>query len=259
MRKQYGNLGRSILVGFFTQHEKPYTDEQIAKVAPPFMPKSLEDLLAQVGRGETDRQRSLPRGFPGEQQAETPKRKVIKRSDDGWFNLRRVMGLKFRWPGACRAIGQRRRSTASRSAAFTRSCRSASPMAAPSPASASSAFSIRAWASPSTRSIRPSCTNMTSSSNAGSTSPGTSTNPRPSAFPAQIKVTALNQPGSLAEIAGIIGKANGNIDSLRMVGRQPDFTDMLIDVEVWDLKHLRDILAGLRGLTAVNAVERVMS
>jgi (p)ppGpp synthase/HD superfamily hydrolase len=27
------------------------------------------------------------------------KRKAITRSDDGWFNLRRVTGMKFRWPG----------------------------------------------------------------------------------------------------------------------------------------------------------------
>jgi (p)ppGpp synthase/HD superfamily hydrolase len=44
-----------------------------------------------------------------------------------------------------------------------------------------------------------------------------------------------------------------------MVGRQADFTDMLIDVEVWDLKHLRDILTGLRGLPVVSSVERVLS
>jgi hypothetical protein len=30
-------------------------------------------------------------------------------------------------------------------------------------------------------------------------------------------------------------------------------------LEVWDLKHLGDILKGLRSLSAVNAVERVLS
>jgi hypothetical protein len=34
---------------------------------------------------------------------------------------------------------------------------------------------------------------------------------------------------------------------------------MLIDIEVWDLKHLRDVLAGLRELPVVSHVERVMS
>jgi (p)ppGpp synthase/HD superfamily hydrolase len=50
-----------------------------------------------------------------------------------------------------------------------------------------------------------------------------------------------------------------NIDRLQMTSRREDFTDMLIDLEVWDLKHLRDILNGLKSLSAVNSVERVMS
>jgi (p)ppGpp synthase/HD superfamily hydrolase len=78
-------------------------------------------------------------------------------------------------------------------------------------------------------------------------------------FPAQIKVTAVNEPGSLAKIASVIGDKSGNIDKLQMVGRREDYTDMVIDLEVWDLKHLHDILSGLRGLTAVNAVDRVLS
>jgi (p)ppGpp synthase/HD superfamily hydrolase len=44
-----------------------------------------------------------------------------------------------------------------------------------------------------------------------------------------------------------------------MTDRRQDFTDMLIDLEVWDLKHLRDILNGLKALSAVNSVERVLS
>jgi (p)ppGpp synthase/HD superfamily hydrolase len=78
-------------------------------------------------------------------------------------------------------------------------------------------------------------------------------------FPAQIKVTAINEPGSLAKIASLIGESQGNIDKLQMVGRREDFTDMMIDIEVWDLKHMRDILAGLRGLSSVSSVERVLS
>jgi (p)ppGpp synthase/HD superfamily hydrolase len=57
----------------------------------------------------------------------------------------------------------------------------------------------------------------------------------------------------------VIGDKSGNIDKLQMVGRREDYTDMVIDLEVWDLKHLHDILSGLRGLTAVNAVDRVLS
>ena len=41
----------------------------------------------------------------------------------------------------------------------------------------------------------------------------------PERFPAKIVVTALNEPGTLAQIAQVIGEADGNIDNVRMVRR----------------------------------------
>ena len=64
----------------------------------------------------------------------------------------------------------------------------------------------------------------------------------PERFPAKLSVTALNEPGTLAQIAQLIGEADGNIDNVRMVRRAPDFTEMLIEVEVWDLDHLTQII-----------------
>ena len=37
-------------------------------------------------------------------------------------------------------------------------------------------------------------------------------------FPARIRVSALNEPGTLATIAEVIGTADGNIDNLKMLG-----------------------------------------
>ena len=80
---------------------------------------------------------------------------------------------------------------------------------------------------------------------------------RPERFPAKIKVTVLNKPGTLAQVAQVIGEADGNIDALRMTNRAADFTDMQIDLEVWDLTHLNEILSGLRAKPAVSKAERV--
>ena len=55
-------------------------------------------------------------------------------------------------------------------------------------------------------------------------------------FPAQIDVQAINEPGSLAGIAAVIGENGGNIDDIRLTSRSPDFRDILIDVGVWDLE-----------------------
>ena len=57
---------------------------------------------------------------------------------------------------------------------------------------------------------------------------------------------SVNEPGSLAQIAQVIAEHDGNIDNIRMTRRAPDFTDVLIDLEVYDLKHLNAIIAQLR-------------
>ena len=75
-------------------------------------------------------------------------------------------------------------------------------------------------------------------------------------FPARMNVTVVNEPGTLAQIARVIGEEDGNIDNLRMVRRAPDYTDMLIEVEVWDLAHLNRIISGLKSKPVVSKVER---
>ena len=76
-------------------------------------------------------------------------------------------------------------------------------------------------------------------------------------FPARVSVTAINSPGSLAEIAQVIATNDANIHMLSMVRTAPDFTEMLIDLEVWDLKHLNRLLSQLKDSSAVGGVRRV--
>jgi GTP pyrophosphokinase len=54
----------------------------------------------------------------------------------------------------------------------------------------------------------------------------------------------------------VIGKNNGNIMNLKIVNRSTDFFEILIDVEVKDVKHLTHIIAALRATPAINSVER---
>jgi GTP pyrophosphokinase len=54
----------------------------------------------------------------------------------------------------------------------------------------------------------------------------------------------------------VIGKNNGNIMNLKIVNRSTDFFEILIDVEVKDVKHLTNIIAALRATPAINSVER---
>lgn len=76
-------------------------------------------------------------------------------------------------------------------------------------------------------------------------------------FPANLFVSMINEPGSLAGVANIIAQTDGNIDNIKMTKRADDFTEMAIDLEVWDLKHLMRIINEVRALKIVSHVERV--
>ena len=75
-------------------------------------------------------------------------------------------------------------------------------------------------------------------------------------YTGRLKVTVANQPGSLSKLSTVIARHEGNISNLRIVNRSMDFFDMVIDVEVNDVKHLANITAALRATPAINAVER---
>ena len=79
----------------------------------------------------------------------------------------------------------------------------------------------------------------------------------PQRFPARIAVQSVNEPGTLAQIAQVIAEHDGNIDNISMTRPSPDFTKCVIDLEVYDLKHLNAIIAQLRAKTVVAAAERV--
>jgi len=76
-------------------------------------------------------------------------------------------------------------------------------------------------------------------------------------FPAQLAVQSVNEPGTLAQIAQVIAEHDGNIDNIRMTRQSPDFTELTIDLEVYNLKHLTSIISQLRAKKVVAAAERV--
>ena len=69
-------------------------------------------------------------------------------------------------------------------------------------------------------------------------------------------MVVANEPGSLGSLSTVIGKNQGNISNLKITSRSVDFFEMLIDVEVTDLKHLTNIIAALRASPVITSVER---
>jgi len=72
----------------------------------------------------------------------------------------------------------------------------------------------------------------------------------------RIDVTIGNEPGSLGALTSIIGTHGGNINNLKITNRSQDFFEILVDIEVQDVKHLTNIIAALRAAPSINSVER---
>jgi GTP pyrophosphokinase len=72
----------------------------------------------------------------------------------------------------------------------------------------------------------------------------------------RIAVTIGNEPGSLGALTTIIGKHGGNITNLKITNRSQDFFEILVDIEVQDVKHLTNIIAALRAAPSINSVDR---
>ena len=50
--------------------------------------------------------------------------------------------------------------------------------------------------------------------------------------------------------------SGGNISNLKITNRSTDFFEILVDIEVADVKHLSTIIAALRATPVINSVER---
>ena len=76
------------------------------------------------------------------------------------------------------------------------------------------------------------------------------------AHTARIAVVTGNDQSALAVVTNAIAKQDGAISNLKIVNRQSDFMETLVDVDVRDIAHLAKVLAGLRGANGIQSVER---
>ena len=263
LRKQYSELGRRLLISAFRRVGQEYSDEKLRKGLERLTQKSVEEVHATVGRGELPVKDVIRAVVPeAELTKETPaprklRRRVRGQSEEGWFNLAKVMGLKFRWPGSGAVSGDAEAKQAQ--GLPIRGLRNDVPVqfeeggAVPGDRivgvlTDGGGIGIFQIHSPKLKEYEHErWIDVTWDIDTDN----------PDRFPAKICVTALNEPGTLAQIAQVIGEADGNIDNVRMVRRAKDFTEILIELEVWDLDHLTQIITGLKARNVVSSVERV--
>ncbi len=259
LRRQYSELGRRLLVTRFEKAGLEYSDEKLKKVLHRLGQKTIEDTLAAVGRSElpiADVLRAVaPEAADPDQRVGSyrPKnRHSHATSQEGWFNLSKVIGLKFRFTGNANDTGSRPGGLPIRGLRNDLPVSFEEGGAVPGdrvvgvmiPGEGIRIFQIH---SPRLKDFeKESWIDVT----------WDIASEHPERFPARLRVTAINEPGSLAQIAQVISETDGNIDNLRMVQRASDFTEMMLEVEVWDLEHLNRIIAGLRAKPVVSNVER---
>jgi GTP diphosphokinase / guanosine-3',5'-bis(diphosphate) 3'-diphosphatase len=259
-RAQYGKLGREILERAFTRRGKTFSEDAIAQALARLSQKTTEDVIAAVGRGELASADVIKAAWPEDTPSETPKRRrKVKRAEEGWFGLGKVMGLKFRWPGS--SSNPEKSRPAGPNSIPIRGLRGDLPVsfaengAVPgdrivgilNPGQGITIYPIHAEALKAFDEEPERWIDVTWDIDEDNAQ----------RFPAKIAVTALNEPGSLAQVAAVIGEADGNIDNIKMMKQVPDYAEMVIDLEVWDLTHLNEILAGLRAKDVVSSATRV--
>ncbi len=79
---------------------------------------------------------------------------------------------------------------------------------------------------------------------------------KPTTHTGRISVIAANTPNALAGLTNAIVKHDGSLMNLKIVNRQQDFFEVLVDVDVRDIGHLSNVIAGLRGAPGITQVER---
>ena len=75
-------------------------------------------------------------------------------------------------------------------------------------------------------------------------------------YTGRISVIGANEPGTLAGVTNAVSKHDSSVNNLKVVNRKAEFCEMLLDVDVRDLRHLSTVIAGLRAVRGVTQVER---
>jgi (p)ppGpp synthase/HD superfamily hydrolase len=252
VRTQYAGLGRRMVERLFQRAKIAYSDEKLSGALPRLARASIEDVMSAVGRSELKASDVARAMYPDYKEERAAAMAARPKSDASWWSLRKLSSVKFKFPGT----------VAAGPSIPIRGLNSDLPVR----------FAPDGGAVPGDRSVgiltpgeaitiypiqSPALSEFEDTPERWLDVRWDEEETTPRRFPARVTVQSVNEPGSLAQIAQVIAEHDGNIDNIRMTRRAPDFTDVLIDLEVYDLKHLNAIIAQLRAKAVVAKVERV--
>jgi GTP diphosphokinase / guanosine-3',5'-bis(diphosphate) 3'-diphosphatase len=250
VRKQYAGLGRRILERLFARAKKEYSDDKLQGALSRLARVSVDDVMAAVGRGEmkaSDVARAMYPDYKEERTTPMPPPK-----ESGWFGLKKARAVKFKVPaGSVESAPIPIRGISGELPVRFAPEGGAVPgdriVGILNPGEGITIYPIQSEALKQFEDVPERWLDVRWDIEEAS----------PHRFPARIAVHSVNEPGTLAQIAQVIAEHDGNIDNIRMTRRSPDFTELLIDLEVYDLKHLTAIVGQLRAKDVVAHAERV--
>ncbi len=234
-RNEYINLGKAILNKTFKQEGEELTDKMLESIAEKFNKKTPDDIYAEVGEGLINRIAVFEMLFPDRKLASIQDKKgsLLSRLRKKQTAFSTAMPIKGLIPGMAIHFGKCCHpipgdkivgivTTGKGITIHTTSCETLENFA-----ETPERWIDVAW----------------------DTSTGIQ-------HVARIKITVLHETGGLATVTNVIAKELGNITNLKILSRSSDFFELLIDMEVKDIRHLNAIIASLRGKGSVQSVER---
>jgi (p)ppGpp synthase/HD superfamily hydrolase len=246
VRDQYVGLGRRIVERLFTRAKVEYHDDKLTGALPRLARASIEDVMASVGRGElkaSDVARAMYPDYKEERATGVgPKRRLADR-----LRLKRSRGGAVALASSAIPIGGLNSALPVKFAPNGGAVPGDRIVGIVSPGEGITIYPIQSPALKEFEDMPERWIDVRWDVDEAT----------PQRFPARLLIHNVNEPGSLAQIATVIAEHDGNIDNISMSRRLPDFTEVTIDLEVYDLKHLSAIIAQLRAKPVVAKVERV--
>jgi len=234
-RQQFSDLGKAILQKAFRQEGHPFSEKTVAPLSEKFRAETVEDLYAGVGEGLTSAVEVVHAAYPPARPVEKPlnvvpiaraRPKPRKASRDAIPITGLIDGMAVHLARCCHPLPGERIvgivTTGKGVTIHTIDCET-----------------LENYQHEPERWLDVGWDAERSTTHVG-----------------RLTVVIANEPGSLGSLSTVIGKNGGNIINLRIVSRSVDFFELLIDVEVGDVRHLTTIIAALRATPVINSVER---
>ena len=234
-RDEYLNLGRSIVQKAFRQAHQTLSEKTLESLLPQFQHKTVADLYMAVGAGVITGHELVSKAFPEVKVAKpmpiSLKRRRAKRGKTGDHAIPirgLVSGMAVHFAGCCHPLPGDRIvgivTTGSGVTIHTIDCETLETVT-----DAPDRWLDVSWE-----------TDMKDDTH----------------HLGRVKLVVTNEPGSLGSLSMVIAKNLGNISNLKITSRSTDFFEILVDIEVQDVKHLTNIITALRATSTINAAER---